>query len=77
VPLTDLAAGMMDRAMDRRLTYAAGLALAGGYAGDALLRWFCRGLGLQVDAETVERLEAYIVQTLLESGTPEGDVTMP
>jgi hypothetical protein len=66
---------MMRGAMDRRLTYAAGLALAAGYAGDALLRWFCRGLGLQCDAETIERLEAYIVQTLLESGTAEGDVT--
>ena len=68
---------MMRGAMDRRLTYAAGLALAAGYGGDALLRWFCRGFGLQCDAETVERLEAYIVQTLLESGTAEGDVTTP
>jgi hypothetical protein len=66
---------MMRGAMDRRLTYAAGFALAAGYAGDALLRWFCRGLGLQCDADTIERLEAYIVQTLLESGTAEGDVT--
>jgi hypothetical protein len=57
--------------MPRRLTFIAGVALAATYAGNALLSWFCRGLGIGLDASFLRAIDAYMAEALLEADGPE------
>lgn len=50
--------------MPRRLTFIAGVALAAAYAGNALLSWFCRGLGIGLDASFLRAIDAYMAEAL-------------
>jgi hypothetical protein len=62
--------------MPRRLTFIAGVALAATYAGNAFVSWFCRGLGIGLDASFLRAVDAYIAEALLDADPPD-DAAVP